>query len=151
MADPIREQIVQALLTRLKTIVTGNDYNTDIGLNVFRALRRPLEAHELPAIYLLEGDESESEINFGFDRYNFGISIQARVTFDDGDDWMRIGTLMIADVIKCLGVDQTLGGLALDIRMTSNQVGEAEEKVRAVGADISVEIDYRTQHLNPYA
>ncbi len=151
MADSIRERIVKNIISTLGNITTGNGYNTQMGNRVFRSLRRPLELNELPCVVVGEGKETPvDEQSFGFDRYYLELTVNGRSEFASGEDWISVGNKMLADIVKVIGTNATANGLAFDIWMKENQIGEAEEKVRAIGVDAVFVVDYRTAHLDPY-
>jgi len=50
MADEKREQVMAAVIDRMKTIRTANGYLTDIGKNVFRWRMTPLNEGEVPGM-----------------------------------------------------------------------------------------------------
>ena len=64
MSDTKRELIIQACLVRAATITTANGYNTDIGLNTFRAISK-IDPSRLPACVIYPLSETAERIGGG--------------------------------------------------------------------------------------
>jgi hypothetical protein len=64
MSDTKRELIIQACLARAATITTANGYNTDIGLNIFRAISK-IDPSRLPACVIYPLTETAESIGGG--------------------------------------------------------------------------------------
>jgi len=64
MSDTKRELIIQACLARAATITTANGYNTDIGLNIFRAISK-IDPSRLPACVIYPLTETAERIGGG--------------------------------------------------------------------------------------
>ncbi len=64
MSDTKRELIIQACLARAATIITANGYNTDIGLNIFRAISK-IDPTRLPACIVYPFSETAERVGGG--------------------------------------------------------------------------------------
>ena len=64
MSDTKRELIIQAFLDRAATITTANGYNTDMGLNTFRAISK-IDPSRLPACVVYPLSETTERIGGG--------------------------------------------------------------------------------------
>ena len=64
MSDTKRELIIQACLARAATISTANGYNTDIGLNIFRAISK-IDPSRLPACIVYPFSETAERVGGG--------------------------------------------------------------------------------------
>lgn len=64
MSETKRERIIQACLARAATITTANGYNTDIGLNIFRAISK-IDPSRLPACVIYPLTETVERIGGG--------------------------------------------------------------------------------------
>ena len=152
MADSIREQVLAALKELLEEVTTGNDYNTDMGNNVNLGLRAPLEENDLPAMVVMEGVENVQAEPLTKNTCFLPVMVHGYTTYDNDDDgtWSQIGNKMIADIVKIIGTDTTLGGLVVDIEpgQRTNEDPEGETKVQAVQVDFVIQ--YRTGYLDPY-
>ena len=152
MADSKREQIIQALIGRLATISTANGYETGLGAKVARGLREVPKKDELPAIVLREGKATtNATVNAGFDTTTLRIELAARDRFQEGvENAYGRANKMLADLTKALGVDPTFGGLAIDTMLIENNIGVEDKGFSIAAIDASVDIKFRTFHLNPY-
>lgn len=155
MADSIRQRILTALDTRLKTIRTSAGYETELGLNVYEWRVIDLQEMELPGLIwkdyavgaaepvtMIMGDESLTEQIMDID-----ITIKVQ----DGQDTASTIRKAIADVQKAIGTDETWGGLAL---MTSDNGNETErdQEDRITGSvTMRISITYHTTRWNAYA
>lgn len=155
MADSIRQRILTALDTRLKTIRTSAGYETELGLNVYEWRVIDLQEMELPGLIwkdyavgaaepvtMIMGDESLTEQIMDID-----ITIKVQ----DGQDTASTIRKAIADVQKAIGTDETWGGLAL---MTSDNGNETErdQEDRITGnVTMRIGITYHTTRWNAYA
>jgi len=152
MADSIRETVLQALKTALEGITIANGYETDMGKTVERGLRVPLEEDELPAIVIVEGEEDVASEPFAKNTCYLQVEIHGYVTFTDSDEgnWSAIGNKQIADIVKLIGLNQNLGGLAIDMQPAKrmNYEPESETVIKAVQVDFIIQ--YRTGYLDPY-
>lgn len=151
MADSIKEQIELAFEALLKTITTENGYVNNLGWNVFRGKDAPLEKDELPGLVVNTGGErSDSTINAGFDHHWLPFDLSARANYMDDAVWQKVCNSMLADMVKAMGTDTNLGGLAFDIQIGDNQTGVDDGKNLIAGTDLNVTVHYRTRHLDPY-
>jgi hypothetical protein len=150
MADSIREQIIQALITLLGGITTTGGYETNIGNNVDRGVRGMLEDSDLPAIVVVTGTQSTNNGPIGKNTHNLEVEIFGEKTFMSSQTPEEQSDKMLADIVKRLGTDTNLGGLAVDITQHTLDSGESETKTDVINALVGVTIQYRTGHLDPY-
>jgi hypothetical protein len=64
MSDTKRELIIQACLARAASITTANGYNTDMGLNTFRAISK-IDPTRLPACIVYPFSETAERVGGG--------------------------------------------------------------------------------------
>lgn len=64
MSDTKRELIIQACLARATSITTANGYNTDMGLNTFRAISK-IDPSRLPACIVYPFSETAERVGGG--------------------------------------------------------------------------------------
>ena len=64
MSDTKRELIIQACLVRAASITTANGYNTDMGLNTFRAISK-IDPSRLPACIVYPFSETAERVGGG--------------------------------------------------------------------------------------
>ncbi len=155
MALTLRQQIFDALITRLKTITTAGGYNTNITTKVdeWRTDYEAIITEEMPRLNVRDEIEQNDEMTLAVPVMNrdITVSIEGFVT--------AVGTSLAADgaralygdIETALFVDQTLGGLCRMIRMIGDApivVGQAAKTIAALEAKIL--INYQTRGRTPY-
>lgn len=145
--DSIRQQIIDAIDSRLKTITMQNGYNSDIGNNVFYWRAENYGKEELP---LMEyRDIACATRRKGLLEENT-ITVEVEVATAAGTTTAREIKSMIADTRKAIQIDTTWGKLAANTRCTGDEIAiEQKEKIIG-GAKITFEIDFRTPVGDPY-
>jgi len=107
MTDPIREQILTAIHSKLANIQTVNGYNTDMGKEAFRSFLPPLDIDILPCVGFMPGTE-ENLTEKGLER-SLPIEIQGISEFGTLKTY-EVAELLYADIVECvLGVQWSLG------------------------------------------
>lgn len=150
---PIREQVIQALVDRLKTILVSGGYGSDVGLNVCRA-RRTFNDKDLPVLVVWEGGESPNtgDSSYGISAFNLSIGIEALTSFTD-DTVFPVGiNTLYADIYKSLmGSDKTFGGLVDTlVYITSNPV-IPEDGRTVFGIRVEFTVTYKIAAGDPYS
>lgn len=141
-----RQQVVEALDTLLKTILTTNGYETDLGNNVFEWRATPLAEDETPGIIWRDTADT-IDLTIGENQHNLNFEI---LLFAQGTTAPSTIRKMIADVVKAIGSDLTLGGLVEDIKQNSENIGtDQAERFNAV-AMLTFTVIYTTEPFNPY-
>lgn len=142
-----KQQIIDAFDALLKTILVAGGYNTDLGLNVYERIAKPLQISALPAVVYSE-ESGTTQDAFAEDRHLMPVSCEIIVPGATVPKDLRAAE---ADIIKAVGSDRTLGGLAQDIRMIGIEVMEIDQKAEIVGArKVNLVIDFTTEIMNPY-
>jgi hypothetical protein len=141
MADTIRQQIIDAIDTQLKTILVSNGYYTDLGLTVQEWDLTPLDPDN-ETERLEYRDEEESRLDLTVGEQTMGLPLAIRV-LTAGDTSVRDIREMLADVAKAMYEDPTWGALASD----TNQEGlatldKAEAADQASGVEVRFLIEY---------
>jgi hypothetical protein len=138
----IRQDIIDAIDTRLKTILISNGYNTDIGNKVFHWRNTNLTEAELPGIIYRDPSTNEKE-HHGVARgwvNKFQVEI---VGFDT-----LAGTtpaqmrLITEDIYNAIDVDDLWGGLAHDTTPISDEIDIQNKDKISGAASVIIEIDY---------
>ena len=150
MANSKRDGIITAIDTRMKTIKTTAGYETGIGTNVNWWLMAPLDPDsDLPAICLKDRDRIEwSGIGEHLHSLEISAEIYIKPTYTAAAGTMRKA---IADMIKCIGVDVTWGGLAQDTLLPPEDnltIEQQEYCLIAVGFKFVVQ--FLTNAWDPY-
>lgn len=109
----LRQQIVDAIVTRFKTITVANGYQTGLGTRVF--LARPTEPtdEECPCLNIWDVDEDNSRRLNSVHEHRLKMQVfvyQAGSTVAGGA-YIRKA---VADIFKAIGQDVTWSALALD-------------------------------------
>jgi len=149
----IRQQIVDAIKIRFGDILQENDYETDIGKNVYFWLLRPLSATELPAIICRDRLRTEWKALGSWNRFldvNIELHIMPEnIDVDDGADGVM--RQIIADLETAIGTDPMWGGLAEDTSLIENEEINIEAKNNIFIAVLAkMTIEYSTLPWNPY-
>ena len=145
MTVSIRQLIMTALENQLKRISVLNGYHTDLGVHVFEWRDTPLNTTEMPGVVYRDQVDIKS-MTFGQEEHQLQISLD--VSANTTPAGMR---LLIADIIKCLGANRTLGGLAEDILPVSDQAIQGERKdLHFFGIVLKFIIQFVTANFDPY-
>jgi len=138
MTDPTRQSIIEALETRLKTILTTGGYKFSLGSNVFDWIDRDLGADtELPCV--IYRDRENSIEPFTTLQYSNKVKVELEIKAEDTPENLRF---MIEDVYKAIGTDDTWGGLALDTQPISDELDFSHADKKVGTARIQIEIEY---------
>jgi hypothetical protein len=154
MADSIRQQIISALDTRLKTILVANGYASNVGQHVYEWRSADLEESSLPGIIyrdISSGEALPVTIMAADSKREFPLDVEIDIHVKTGATsapaQMRS---MIADVIKAIGTDPTFSALAVMTEYNGDETS-VEQQERTMGsATMRFRIIYRTKLWNPY-
>lgn len=101
MTDTLREQLLQRIGQRLLVIRKHNGYQTDIGREVLRGFRIPLDADFFPASNVMPGIEEAQLIAGDKLKAAFQIEVQGVAEFGDLNPSEK-AELIFADLMECL-------------------------------------------------
>lgn len=107
MALPIISQILNAIETRLKTIIKANGYNFDIG-DSGKVFKTYAEVPAFPAVYVSDAQETRKVITGQYE-VTFDVFFYGWVKSDDRRADIR---LLAQDIERMIYVDETWGGLS---------------------------------------
>lgn len=149
MADSLRQDIIDAVNTRIQTITTGNGYETDAGLKVFWHKKTPMQQSDCPGLVLVDIKGQPRAIAFRTNINTIELTING---FYVGETDGTFARKLIADIVKCIGVDVTWGGLAEDsVEVDSSDDIEMEHMERKIsGVEVVFEITYVSNINDPY-
>ena len=145
-AKSLRQQLVEAVDTRLKTILTTGGYETNVGGNVFW-WRSRLDQAGLPAIVCLDRQHQEWAATASW-RRTLIIDLEIYLAPAGAPDTAMRQAL--ADIETAIGSDVTCGGLAEDTSFFEGEhmsLDDHESIVVASGFFITIE--YTTEPWNP--
>ncbi len=146
--DSIRQQIITALDSRLRTILVLNGYKSNIGYQVVPWDTTPMDANV--AAYRLEyRDPEDTQEYISVGQHYHQLKVEIRILFRDETPLENIRE-MIADVTQCIGLDVTWGSLAQDTNQDGNWVMDKNQASdTAAGASVKYVIEYTTEPWNP--
>jgi hypothetical protein len=147
----IRQDIIDAIETRLKTILTTASYHSNAGSNVYVWRTTPLPPESIPALIIkdsLSTKLGEGEAGpYSKDTWELSVDIVGMVTNGNASDTQT--RQVMADVYKAIGSDDTWGGKAITTTLESDEIGEVKQQDKTFfGFIMKVKIMYRT---NKYA
>lgn len=149
MANTIREQIIQNLITRAGLILIAGGYNTDIGANVQR-VRQNLDPDELPATVVWPGEE-EATKEYGISWQEMPVKFEGFAIFGATNPSV-ISEQILGDLIKAFTLTDPTGGLADSVTYTGGGTEEyPSDKELAVGCAATFNIIYETVKGDPYS
>ena len=141
MADSIRQQIITALDTRLKTIRTASGYQTDAGAHVFDWEERTLDDSELDAIVYRDRQNAPAAATLSkLLHYTITVEIELK-TKAAGNTAARLRK-MLADILKAIGTDETFSGLATRTTPGQDEIDiQQDDKIKGQ-ARLTISIEY---------
>lgn len=146
--DTVRQQIIDAIDTRLQTILIANGYKTDAGLKVFAWREFGLGDTDLPALVYKDVFDEPDQVTIGNVDNTLTVEVSALATKSATSD-QQIRE-MIADVIKAVGVDESWGDLAEFTLLPSGTMEVEQLEKKIFGAQVDLRIEYQTARFNPF-
>lgn len=143
MADSIRQQIITALDTRLKTITKAKGYGTDAGKNVFDWLDRDLADSELDAIVYRDPSNEIADETFNQTTNRLRLEIEAR-TKAAATTAAQIRKI-VQDIYAALGTDEKFGQLAYQTLQVGETIDIQQQDKIMASATITLDVYYITQ------
>lgn len=150
MADSLRQQIINAVDTRLKTIKIANGYETDLGLNVNRWKTIPVSSDKEYELIYRDPIEDVTAENIAIGRHEHTLHMEIEIiTKADSisDNQVR---KMIADIEKAIKVDETWGVLAQRTIPESNEINVLQSEKIIGGVIFRFAIIFRTNKWDSY-
>lgn len=146
MSESIREQIIQAVLTRLGQITMINGYATDIGYRAVRATKYAPGGSTAQVVVIPRVEEAE-RVKYGKVSFIFPVDVHGFVSMIPGvGNASEKSEAVYADIIRAMTRrDTPLTGLADGVNITGGGGVElADNEVTLAGATASFEIKYKT-------
>lgn len=123
MADSKRQDIIDAIETRMKTILVAGGYETNLGSNVFIWKATPFQSTEVPGVDVRDVDDISEAQTVGEEIHTMPIECRCHVgTTASMTDVRKI----TADINKAVGVDVTWSGLAEDTTQVQGGLADIE-------------------------
>jgi len=142
----LRQQIIDALKTRLAEISKAHGFYTDSGAHVFEWKSRKWESRDLPGINVTDPSQADDDSfteDRGLTRHTLTVTIE--VACGSGSDSPADIRKAAADVEKAISNDQTLGGLAEDISSIGSEMGVVQDESIIAGITMTINVKYLTE------
>lgn len=138
-----RQQIIEAVATKLQEITVSNGYLTEVGARVYVWRRHPVEKDEAPCLLVFDANLRRDYGGvIGLVENLLTISITAVVASNTpADDAREIES----DLILCLGNFPDVGGLANWLRVESSELTMAQHEKLTGAVSVSVMISYTSE------
>jgi hypothetical protein len=149
MADTIHKKIIDQLKAKIQLIRINNGYATDLGANVYHQSPAPVTDGELPACNIRDENVifdpgALSGTHQHFCRLETQIDIYA-----SGDNAISTIYAAIGDTIKAIGSDRTLGGNAVNVRLTDYTVATDYTDTAIASSALSFDIEFFINLFDP--
>lgn len=146
MADTIREQIVQDVITALADVRTANGYNTECGQNVVRA-QKQIDPDDLPAAAVWPGIENVTR-KYGANIHVMQLRVEGIAAFG-ATNASVIAEQILGDLVKAMFRPSAK---ADDVKYVSGGTEEYPDPAdKVVGVPANFEVTYRTVAGDPYS
>jgi len=141
MANTKRQQIIDAVRTRLQSITVTNGYDFNLGNHVLEWRTTMLNDNEMPGIVFR--DIQNIKVERGPVAYfRWGLNIEINIITQGGTSITDIRK-MLGDVYKAIGTDVRWGGLAILTEQPNNDEIQSEQQERKItGVSIRLQIIY---------
>jgi len=147
MADPISQQIMEAVDIALKTIWRTDGYNTDLGNRVYEWRKAPVNIEDAECVIYRDMAPSITR-SVGEDIYELPVEF---ILIGQNDNIPKIARSMYADIVKCLFANETWGGLAeRTVILPPEDVEYIHHEHTFAGIRFRAIIDFRTTQGDPY-
>ena len=137
-----RQEIVNAIRSRLSEILVANGYDTDLGLNVFEWKVTAFAVSELPGVCFRDTERSVTELTGGL-REN-RLTVEFILGAASGTATASTIRQAVADVVRCIDTDPTWGGLAWDTAIESDEMFMDHEGKLTGLAKVTATVKYQT-------
>lgn len=146
MADARKTQILDALLASLATVTTTNGYSRTVK-SVHRSATGIPAMANMDAVCILSADVRKDHL-VSCTVATMTVTLLAMV--EERRELEAAIDAIEADIEKALGVDPSLGGLAIDTKVMAAREAVSEELEGLGGTVLEIEIKYRHRVGDPY-
>lgn len=138
----VRQQIIDAVETRLKTITTANGYATQIGSKVYVWRKSPLANTELPAVLVQDMAAQVDEEIIG--QFTHRLAVRCAV-FTSSATSPAQARAALNDLVTALFTDPFWSGLAEGgTTVASHDIMVEHDNNLVCAASVDIDIVYRT-------
>jgi phage regulator Rha-like protein len=142
----VRQQIVDAVKKRMKTVKKLNGYQTNMGLNVFVWRTTNIPSIELPCIIIKDSSEVSEAVG---SRHIHILPLSIEIKIESVD--MEVIRGAIADISMAIGVDPTWGKLVVQTVPVNVEATDFAIANKAYSSTaINIELKYRTKPFSPF-
>jgi hypothetical protein len=150
----VRQTIIDAVDYRLKTILTANGYNTDIGENARPWIDEPAEQAELPRVEYRDTDVDINIENEPDNVHTCKLAITGEVIMS-GATAIEEARKAETDLLQAIYIEAgpesgRWGGVALKTDPPKTKVIIKQTAEKNVAIDFSFDITYRTLTWDPF-
>lgn len=151
MSTSVHEELVSAVIDRLKTITTGNGYRTDIGNSVddWRADSDEIDAAMLPRL-VVKDTEQETREAYLSSGEEHDLTVQIVGLTNEGAQSLGKTRALNADIKTAIYTDQTFGNRAIQTRITGFRQARHLERTDFGIVEVTAVIRYWTRDFDPY-
>lgn len=146
-----RQLAVDALVAALVKIRKKDGYETDAGLHVYLWRAVDVPPRDLPALIVRDIDTPTQE---SFGEHHHAMEVQVEGLCLAASEQVPadvVARRLIADVVKAIGADLTLGGTAADVRPQTESMLAEQESRKLLGCRLTFTVLFTTETWNPYA
>ena len=149
MPKTVRQQIVEAVRDRFKTIRTSGGFQTNLGANLTVWNVVPITERQLEGIDLRDtSDKYDDKITRHVD-HKLRIDAEFHCKREEATAaYLRNG---IADINQAVGVDSSWGNLALRTRILGDEMIIDKTDKTIGGVQVQLEIEYRHTRFNMFS
>jgi hypothetical protein len=134
-----RQQIVDAIYTRLVLIKAANGYATNAGAKVDQLRTTPIAESELPIICL---DDTTTRITEDGNYLSVSLTVEVTVAMSKNAAPSFVRAAM-NDVVRAVGLDYRLGGLVEKIVPVSTEINAQQAEYKFVAGLVTFQATYR--------
>lgn len=127
-----RQQIIDYLDDRLRTITIANGYNSDVGNNVFAWRETQLQPNELPALIYtdkINGLREDGPVGM----FRWSLQIEMIIAVESGADTPKKIREIIEDVFRLVGHNLRWNNLAQTTELPSGDEMTIEKHDKTIG------------------
>ena len=137
-----RQEVLNLVADRLKTIKIANGYETDLGKNVFKWRLTPVTQKKFPAVNLTDTEEE-----YIYDPDSEGKYAVLQIEFNAiAKDFTEMYAVL-RDVEKAIGQDEHFGGKLLEAVVDSVKINAEQNEQIIVAAEGVLQIKYYAERF----
>jgi hypothetical protein len=154
MADSKRQEILDQIAARLKTIKKNAGYETDLGNNVYDWRLNPWDSSTMPGVMYRDEEESIEDDLTRTHMVTMELSVEAVGLGTAQISSAELARKMLADIVKAFGTDTkwTKSGVQLATRTLyrGSKMGVVQKDLTAVAVIARFSIQYRLLYFDSY-